>query len=123
MEFFKEIKTAHHHNTINLEQLLTIHNLPVLCQSIHSVMLDQQQSGSIYCVWGEFKINREELKYGIRFSLPECPNSLSWSITTDNYCDTIVIHCTINKRQHDEDFVDSINEFMNDWENGIISSI
>jgi len=120
MEFFKEVE-ASGLDIRELKKILSIKNLPQLCQSIYSVILDEQTNGIIYCLWGEFKVNREELKYGIRFSLPHCPNSLVWSITNDNECDKIIIHCTINKRTHDKDFIESIEEFMNDWKNGILS--
>lgn len=122
MEFFKEVNNSNF-DVKYLKEILTINNLPALCSSIISVISDQQKTGVIYCLWGEFKINREELKYGIRFSLPDCPNSLVWSITKDNECDKIIIHCTINKHIHDKDFIESIEEFMSDWENGIMSDI
>ncbi len=122
MEFFKEIE-ASNLDIKEFKRFLSIKNLPVLCQSIYSVILDKQTHGIIYCLWGEFEVNREELKYGIRFSLPNCPNSFVWSITNDNECDKIIIHCTINKQIHDKDFTESIEEFMSDWENGITSDI
>ncbi|MDX2506942.1 MAG: hypothetical protein QNL62_21050 [Gammaproteobacteria bacterium] len=118
MEFFKEVK-IHKINTKHLKKLLTIKTLPELCQSIDTVILDNHNNGQIYCLWGEFSINREELKDGVRFSLPNCPNALAWTITLDADIDTILIHCTINKRVHDKDFVESIEQFIIDWSHGI----
>ncbi len=118
MEFFREIngfKLAQQ----DLQKLLSIHNLPVLCQSISSVISDQQTHGVIYCIWGEFRINREPLKHGIRFSLPNCPNAFVWTITVEDDNEKILIHATINKRAHDKDFLDSIEVFINDWSDGI----
>ena len=119
MEFFKEVEGSNL-DVKDLINLLSIKNLPTLCQSIHSVILDKQKSGIIYCLWGEFEINREELKYGVRFTLPNCPNALAWSITIDAERAKILIHCTINKTTHDIDFIESIEEFINDWSNGIL---
>ena len=35
----------------------------------------------------------------------------------------LTIHCTINKKEHDQDFTDSIKEFTSDWKIGLNSSI
>lgn len=118
MEFFDEITTSTVVDTEILKELLLIKNLPILCKSITSVIKDNISDGTIYCIWGEFKINREELKYGVRFSMPDCPNALAWSITTDSHTN-IIIHCTINKKEHDKDFIESIYEFINTWTYGL----
>lgn len=118
MEFFAEVKNPGM-GTERLKNQLTIDRLPALCKSVSTVISDKKDKGVIYCVWGEFDINREELKYGIRFSFPRCPNALSCSITIDEENDIIVIHCAINKKQHDEDFVDSIHQFVSDWAQGM----
>ena len=68
MEFFATLKTPALDKD-NLKILLTIKNLPKLCESINYVLSDEKEAGVIYCIWGEFKINREELKYSIRFSI------------------------------------------------------
>jgi hypothetical protein len=102
-----------------LTTLLAIARLPELCASISSVLADQRGSGRIYCVWGEFALNREELKHGVRFTLPGCPNALSWSVTTDPSSTTTVVHCSINKTEHDEDFIETIREFVRDWVDGL----
>jgi len=119
MEFLREIKLTTPVGIVNLKQLITIKNLPELCSSINSVIKNNISEGVIYCVWGEFRIHREELKYGIRFSMPECPNALAWTITCENSGQDIVIHCTINKMKHDEDFIESLKEFVFAWETGI----
>lgn len=118
MEFFEEITTSTVVDADILKELLLINNLPILCKSITSVVKDNISDGIIYCIWGEFKINREELKYGVRFSMPDCPNALNWSITTELHTN-IIIHCTINKIEHDEDFIESIYEFINTWAYGL----
>ena len=120
MEFFEETNQTNI-DVLNLQKLLTIKNLPNLCKSITKVISDNKVNGSIYCLWGEFKINREQLKDGIRFSMPDCPNALAWTITKDD--GKLIIHCTINKKQHDPDFIDSIKEFVDDWKIGLTRSI
>jgi hypothetical protein len=118
VEFFAEIKNTDL-NKKSLQKLLSIKQLPQLCCSIDSVILDNIDSGIIYCVWGQFKIHREELDYGVRFSLPHCPNALAWTIAIDQDTEDLVIHCTINKKQHDEEFVASIEQFVLDFKSGI----
>lgn len=117
MEFFTEISNY----PINVDELkhhLVIKNLPVLCSSITSVLKDDISAGVIYCIWGEFAIHREELQYGVRFSLPSCPNALAWTVTTEGNS-SLMIHCTINKRVQETDFIDSINDFIADWVSGL----
>ena len=121
MEFFEETNQTDI-DVFSLQQLLTINNLPTLCKSITNVIFDNKINGSIYCLWGEFEINRDVLKYGIRFSMPKCPNALAWTITM-NRDGILTIHCTINKKEHDQDFIDSIEEFTSDWKIGLNSSI
>lgn len=118
MEFYKEVVNSRL-NKENLKNLLTIKALPELCASISSVISDVGNHGIIYCLWGEFAINREDLEHGIRFTLPKCPNALAWTVTTDDGSDTTVVHCTINKQEHDEDFIESIREFVDDWAEGL----
>lgn len=118
MEFFCEVENSGFDGD-SLKKLLTIGRLSELCSSISSVIEDEKEKGVIYCVWGECEVNREELEFGIRFSMPDCPNALAWSITTDEGSNKTVIHCTINKKQHDEDFIETIRGFVSDWSDGL----
>lgn len=123
MELFEEIENANLDENI-LKQILTIDHLPELCHSINSVISDKKDSGVIYCLWGEHDINREILKHGVRFSLPKCPNALAWSITTKVRLgsNNTVIHCTTDTKENDEDFIESIREFVSDWRVGIMNA-
>lgn len=75
----------------------------------------------IGCIWGEFTIKRDNIKGGIRFSMLDCPNALSWTITTGfpPEREKIIIHLTINRTQKAQEFVDEINEFMDSWVEGL----
>lgn len=118
MEFFRDVSET----DVGLERLrglLSIHNLPGLCDSIDTVIKDNLTDGVIYCLWGEFRIDRQELKHGIRFSMPGCPNALTWTITINEAVRGITIHCTIDKRSHDPDFIASLELFMDDWQTGL----
>ena len=78
-------------------------------------------SGRIYCVWGEFTIHREEIKKGVRFTLPNCPNSFAWTITNDD--DHVTIHSTMHPSEHDADFIETIEVASEDWRTGVTAAI
>lgn len=107
----------------SLKQILIIKNLPKLCKSINSVISCNKDEGVIYCVWGQHSINRKLLKKGVRFSFPQCPNSLTLSVISNDDGDSnkITIHCETNTNLRDEDFFDSIKEFVDDWVVGLKS--
>ncbi|MBT9590968.1 MAG: hypothetical protein IV089_08680 [Thiobacillus sp.] len=119
MEFFATIIIPA--SVADLQRRLTINELPHWCGSIEKVLSDAKSSGEIYCVWGTFLTHREDLRQGVRFSLPECPNGLQWTVTTGQPPDPLqtVIHLTINRAEHEQDFIDSIRQFMSDWKAGL----
>ena len=119
MEFYKN---AHVDIDINrLQEFVTIGNLTLLCDSIYDILKDDTTQGKIHCVWGYFKVNKEILKNGVRFTLPNCPNALAWTITKEHIGedDTILIHCTINRAEHEPEFIQSIEQFVSDWKSGL----
>ena len=122
MEFFKEVHSPSL-DLYNLKNLLTINNLTKLCASINNVTPHNENKADIYCIWGAFDVRREEIRYGVRFSLLNCPHALAWTITFHEETQNIVIHCTIDKKEQDPDFVDSIHEFVADWSDGIIEAL
>ncbi len=119
MEFFTRLPVAVTVET--LQRRLTIGRLPHWCASIETVLRDAETSGEIYSVWGTHQVNRETLVNGVRFSLPDCPNGLQWTVTTDQPPDPqcAVIHLTINRAEHDPDFIESIRQFVADWKTGL----
>ena len=118
MEFFQEVHSPEL-DVAELKNLVTMSHLTDLCASISSVTLQKDNEAEIYCIWGAFNIKRDEIRYGVRFSLLNCPHALAWTITFNEVHQNIVIHCTIDKTEQDPDFIDSIHEFVSDWSNGI----
>jgi hypothetical protein len=102
----------------DLKERVTIGDLPHWCASIEKVLSDEKESGEIFCVWGSFRINREELTQGVRFTFPRCSNALQWTVTRGPQSN-LIIHLTINRIEHDPDYVDSIKQFMEDWKAGL----
>lgn len=105
----------------DLQRRLTVSELPHWCASIEKVLSDAKSSGEIYCVWGAFDARREDLRNGVRFSLPGYPNALQWTVTTGHPPDPQLtfIPLTINRTEQDQDFIDSIRQFVDDWKAGL----
>lgn len=122
MEFFQ--KTPRNNVDIQyLQNSITIDNLPSFCGLIDTSKLINKNQGEIYCLWGSFDISREEIRYGVRFSLLNCPHALAWTITYHQEEKNIVIHCTIDETDQDSDFVESINLFVKEWSSGMVTSL
>ena len=107
---------------MTVQRAIHVSNLAEMCDSIDKVLSHSADRGEIYCIWGEFKVYRELIRQGVRFSLPGCPNALQWTITSaidEPGC--VRVHCSIDRPQHDPDFVDSIQQFVDDWKQGLES--
>lgn len=104
-----------------LQRHLRIATLPDYCASISKVLGSDGDKGNIYCVWGEFRVHREVIREGVRFTLPGCPNALQWSITAEGKSPNnhVVVHATINRREHAPEFVESVQTFVADWRTGL----
>jgi len=100
---------------------IDIGSLSTYCVSISQLLSHDGDHGEIYCTWGQFIVHREPIRGGVRFTLPKCPNAFAWTITTGfpPAPEKIVIHCTINRAEHDADFIASIQTFVQDWQRGL----
>ncbi len=119
MEFFRELRGAL--DAQALQRALTVDSLPQHCAEIDRVISAAGERGEIYCLWGQFRVHRECINGGVRFSLPGCPNALAWTVTTGlpPQPEATVIHCTINRREHEPDFIESIDLFMDALVDGL----
>ena len=119
MEFFA---TAAIDANVQALQSVTVAGLDRYCSEIDRVLdVVDEDEGEIYCTWGQFRVLRQLINGGVRFTLPGCPNALSWTLTTGHPPDPqgIVIHLTINRADHDPDFVASIEDFVEAWRRGL----
>ena len=119
MEFF--VSAAVPFSAAELQQQVRIDNLPQWCASIDKVLSQQGERGEIYCLWGQFRIHREMICHGVRFTLPGCPNAVQWTVTAEETEGRreVRVHLTINRERHEPDFVESIETFLEDWRQGI----
>ena len=118
VEFFRHIPCPQA-SVDRLQRQLRISRLPEFCASVDKVLSDKGDRGEIYCHWGQFDIQRLEIRHGVRFSLLNCPHALCWSITLNENEQHIIVHCTTDKPVQDAEFTESIDTFVDDWQNGI----
>jgi hypothetical protein len=123
MEFFAEVERAGASAMPSPDQLydlVTIASLPELCASIDTVLSVQSpRHGEIYCVWGQFQVSRERIRNGVRLALLNCPHALAWTIATKPEDGGVVIHCTIDDRVAETELVETIEQFVDDWAQGL----
>lgn len=114
MEFFRTIKLKTTEQQI--QKSLTLSNLSEISNEIFNLSEPNVQEANIGGIWGEFTLIRNEIRGGIRFALLECPNALCWTITAGFPPDTesVIIHLTINQQERNQDFVEEIEEFLDD---------
>lgn len=123
MEFFAQIDKSV--SPERLQQEMDIKDIPRLCAFVSEIRPDEQGELEMLSFWGVHTVRRELIRGGVRFTLPGCPNVLSWTITTSlpPDPDVIVIHCVINRPEQDPDFIESIEGFVDDWRAGIESGL
>lgn len=119
MEFFAEID-SHAISAELVYELVTIGRLPELCASIDSVVsIQSPSSGEIYCVWGQFQVSREKIRNGVRLALLNCPHALAWTVAAKKEEGVVVVHCTIDDKQAESEFIETIEQFVSDWARGL----
>jgi hypothetical protein len=114
MEFFRAIKLKT--TETHLQSSLELKNLDKLSTDIFNLNEPVGGMSNIGGIWGEFTLIRNEIRGGVRFTLLECPNALCWTITTElpPNPEAIVIHLTINRQQTTQEFIEEIEEFLDD---------
>ena len=114
MEYFRIVKVQT--TELQIQQKLGLSNLEEMTSLLFNLETPTKDKASIGGMWGEFTLTRNEIKGGLRFALVECPNALCWTITTGYPPDreAIVIHLTINRRRKDDEFIEEIEEFLDD---------
>ena len=118
MEFFRIIDKQ------TTEEIIQNRINPLTVENFTETMMYLNKQGYNFIgvtLWGEFLINHNNIKGGVRFTLLDCPNAVSWTITTGfpPEINKILIHCTINRTQKPIKFIKEVHEFLDEWENKI----
>ena len=102
-------------------QRIGIGQLSRYCASIHSAEEQQPTLGRISGIWGDVRIERALIHGGLRFSLPDCPCNLAWTLTRSapGEAEAVVIHLTTSRQHHELDVIDAIHTFIEDWKHGL----
>ena len=120
MEYFRIVKVKTTEQVLKLN--LSNQDLEKFCESIF-FMDGEADVCKIGGMWGEFTLRRDKIMGGVRFSMLDCPNALTWSITTGYppARENIVIHLCINRQKKQEEFIEEIHHFLDDMESGLTS--
>lgn len=114
MEFFRTINGKTNENRI--KTILDLRHLESMSSQLFLLEPLSDDLVRIGSLWGEFTLTRQEIKGGLRFSLLECPNALTWTITTgyEPAPESIIVHLTINRTEKDQEFLEEIKDFLDD---------
>lgn len=118
MEFFEFVDILTEESVI--QDKITPGNIDLYCPSMFLI----ETIGNNYkmgTIWGEFTVSYDRIMGGVRFALLDCPNALSLTITTGYPPERnkITLHATINRSRKPAVFLEEINDFLQDWKEGI----
>ena len=120
MEFFEFADVAATQETIR--DKVSLDNLPFFCEEIEAVAETDAVGRVIYFRhWGRFHIRSEKVMGGARFSVPDCPNALAWTVTTGYppHPEKIVLHATFNRTEHHPEFIAATKALLAALKTGI----
>lgn len=123
MEFFKtlEVQTSEK----EIQALITLENLDTYSNELFPLEKVEIEKAQIGGIWGEFTLTLHPIAGGVRFALQECPNALTWTVTTGfpPEKEQIVIHLTVNRKEREKEFVEEIKEFIDDLAEGLLKTL
>lgn len=120
MEFFEFASVFTSQETIR--EKVSFDTLPLFCEEIEDVSETDTLGRVIYFRhWGRFHIRRETVMGGVRFSVPDCPNALAWTVTTGYppHPEKIVLHATFNRTEHHPEFIAATKALLTALKNGL----
>lgn len=120
MEFFEYAEVTTQQEEIR--EKLHFQTLSTYCRDIDEVADEGEEDMVVYfATWGRFHIRCEQIMGGLRFSVPDCPNALAWTITTGYppHPEKIVLHATINRTFHDPEFIEGIKLLLQAFKEGL----
>lgn len=121
MEFFRTVDI--HTTEQRIQEVIILEKLEEISNEL--ILLNQidDKSAAIGGIWGEFTLERSTINGGLRFALKQCPNALVWTITTGYppAINSLVIHLTLNRLEKSADFIEEVEEFLDDHSNHLRS--
>ena len=106
---------------LEIQQKVRLENIPDFCELIYYLMESQGELCKFDTFWGHHHLRREKINGGVRFTMPDCPNGLSLTITTGYPPESqkVFVHCTINRLEHDQNFIETLEDFVKSWVGGL----
>ena len=100
-----------------IQQQVRLDNMPDFSESIYYLMESHGELCKFDTLWGQFHLRREKINGGVRFTMPDCPNALSLTITTGHPPDSrkVFVYCTINRLEHNPKFIETLEDFVRGW--------
>ena len=121
MEFFSYASA--HMSPTDLQRFIRIKNLPQWCASIEKVSTQTAEKGSM--VWKdiEYAVHEEIVRNGVHFTLPGSEHVMQWSITAEpnSQHGRGTIHCTVNQAELEPEYIQYLQQFVDDWKTGLES--
>lgn len=114
MEFYREVAFPATEQWI--QDNVRLDNFSDFSNQLFVLEKENDFAAQIGGIWGEFTLLKTVIKGGLRFALKECPNALCWTITTGYppNRDAVILHLTVNRTQKPDDFIEEVNEFLDD---------
>lgn len=104
----------------DLQRYIEVGNLPEWCAAIEAVRSIQGSRGEISTSWGETTIHRELINGGVRFSCPNNPHAMQWTITSQAANPSeVLIHLSTNRTTHEAGEQERMELLVADWRAGL----
>jgi len=104
----------------DLQRFIDVANLPEWCASIEAVLSVQGSRADIRTAWGEATVHRELINGGVRFSCPNNPHAMQWTLTAKAATPPeVLIHLSTNLTNHPTDEQEHIELLVADWRAGL----
>ena len=104
----------------DLQRYIDVNNLPEWCASIEEVLSTHGSRGEIRTSWGEATIHRELINGGVRFSCPNNPHAMQWTISADAaHPAEVLLHLTTNRSAHEAEDQERMELLLADWRAGL----
>ncbi len=118
MELFTRAKVRI--SEADLQRHIDVDNLPEWCATIEEVVSSHGSRGEIRTTRGDATVHRELINGGLRFSCPNNPHAMQWSITFDPARPSeVLLHLSTNRESHQIDDQAWLEQLLADWRSGL----
>lgn len=114
------VKSAGIRQVAELQKHVRIENLPSWCASIGAVQNAGRDKGEADFPWGRWRVHREVIRDGLRFTLPGRADALQWTLTLDpSQRGGVIVHLTLACEEAEAAHQQAIEAFMAHWQVGL----